>query len=293
MRRRIQNNAGEESGEEGNGSKIHDEELVHPRIHTRHNYVSGRMRERKSRHRRHRRRPHPRPPRPRCLRTPNTLNQGESTTLTWQTTNATDVSIDGIGPVEASGTRQVTPTDSTTYHLVAKGAGGTQDATARVTVNAAPRHRRQPRSNLTEEQLFAQNVKDIYFDYDKDDIRAERARLVAGRCAVPAAACQHPHHGRRTLRRARLDRIQPGPRHQSRRRREECADPGRSRLAIASRPSATAKRSRSAPNRTKAAGSKTAAAISCTKNSELRVGDGRPCPVHSRQQTFEHPIGQL
>src|ERR1039458_3937239 len=53
---------------------------------------------------------------------PNTINQGQSTTLTWQTTNATDVSIDGIGPVDASGSRQVTPSDSATYHLVAKGA---------------------------------------------------------------------------------------------------------------------------------------------------------------------------
>jgi peptidoglycan-associated lipoprotein len=69
---------------------------------------------------------------------PNTVDPGQSTTLTWQTTNATDVSIDGIGPVDPSGSRQVTPADSTTYHLVAKGAGGTQDATARVTVNPAP-----------------------------------------------------------------------------------------------------------------------------------------------------------
>src|SRR5271157_4872619 len=69
---------------------------------------------------------------------PNTLDQGQSTTLSWQTTNATSVSIDGIGPVDPSGSRQVTPAESTTYHLVAKGPGGTQDATARVTVNAAP-----------------------------------------------------------------------------------------------------------------------------------------------------------
>jgi peptidoglycan-associated lipoprotein len=103
---------------------------------------------------------------------PNTINQGQSTTLTWQTTNATDVSIDGIGPVDASGSRQVTPSDSATYHLVAKGAGGTQDATARVTVNAAPAPPPQTTTNATEEELFAQNVKDIYFDYDKYDIRA-------------------------------------------------------------------------------------------------------------------------
>ena len=110
---------------------------------------------------------------------PNTLNQGEATTLTWQTTNATEVSIDGIGAVEASGTRQVTPTDSTTYHLVAKGAGGTQDATARVTVNAAPAPP-PTTTNLTEEQLFSQNVKDIYFDYDKSDIRSSEQGSLQG-----------------------------------------------------------------------------------------------------------------
>src|SRR6202041_1088164 len=102
---------------------------------------------------------------------PNTINQGETTTLTWQTSNATDVSIDGIGPVEPSGSRQASPADSITYHLVAKGSGGTQDATARVTVNAAPAPP-PVTSNATEEELFSQNVKDIYFDYDKYDVRS-------------------------------------------------------------------------------------------------------------------------
>ena len=110
---------------------------------------------------------------------PNTIDPGQSTTLTWQTTNATDVSIDGIGPVDISGSRQVTPADSTTYHLVAKGTGGTQDATARVTVNQAPAPP-PAASNATEEQLFAQNVKDVYFDYDKYDIRAADQGAVQG-----------------------------------------------------------------------------------------------------------------
>jgi peptidoglycan-associated lipoprotein len=92
--------------------------------------------------------------------------------LTWETTNATDVSVDTIGPVDPSGSRQVTPSDSTTYHLVAKGAGGTQDATARVTVNAAAAPPPEPAMNLTEQELFEHNVKDVYFDYDKYDIRA-------------------------------------------------------------------------------------------------------------------------
>ena len=110
---------------------------------------------------------------------PNTLDPGQSTTLTWQTSNATDVSIEGIGPVDVSGSRQVTPAESTTYHLVAKGTGGTQDATARVTVNAAPAPPPQT-SNATEEQLFAQNVKDVYFDYDKYDVRAADQGAVQG-----------------------------------------------------------------------------------------------------------------
>ena len=103
---------------------------------------------------------------------PNTVDAGQPTTLTWQTTNATDVSIDGIGPVDMSGSRQVTPVDSTTYHLVAKGTGGTQDATARVTVNPAAAPPPVATSNATEEELFARNVKDIFFDYDKYDVRS-------------------------------------------------------------------------------------------------------------------------
>jgi peptidoglycan-associated lipoprotein len=97
-----------------------------------------------------------------------------STTLTWQTTNATDVSIDGIGAVQPNGSQQVTPADSTTYHLMAKGAGGTQEATARVTVNAPPPPPPPPQPSASEEELFAQNVKDVYFDYDSDTIRPEQ-----------------------------------------------------------------------------------------------------------------------
>ena len=53
---------------------------------------------------------------------PDTIQQGQPATLSWQTSNATDVSIDGIGAVQPSGSQQVTPTDSTTYHLTAKGS---------------------------------------------------------------------------------------------------------------------------------------------------------------------------
>src|SRR5262249_4289903 len=103
---------------------------------------------------------------------PNTIDKGQSTTLTWETTNATDMSIDTIGSVQASGSQSVSPAQSTTYTLTAKGPGGTQTATARVTVNAPSPP--PPPPSATEEELFSQNVKDIYFDYDKSDIRTDQ-----------------------------------------------------------------------------------------------------------------------
>jgi peptidoglycan-associated lipoprotein len=109
---------------------------------------------------------------------PNSIEKGQSTSLTWQTTNATDVSIDGIGAVQPSGSQQVTPADSTTYHLMAKGAGGTQEATARVTVTTPPPP--PPPPSATEEELFARNVRDVFFDYDKSDIRADQQSALQG-----------------------------------------------------------------------------------------------------------------
>jgi peptidoglycan-associated lipoprotein len=105
---------------------------------------------------------------------PDTIQKGQSSTLSWQTSNATDVSIDGIGAVQASGSQQVSPGDSTTYHLVAKGSGGTQDATTRLTVSPAPMAEAPPSASPSEEDLFGQTVKDVYFDYDKSDIRGDQ-----------------------------------------------------------------------------------------------------------------------
>src|ERR1700758_2727583 len=133
--------------------------------------------------------PPPPPPAPTASLSanPNSIDKGMSTTLTWQTTMATDVSIDGIGAVQPNGSQQVTPSDSTTYPLTAKGAGGTQQATARVTVNAPPPP--PPPPSATEEELFSQNVKDIYFDYDRSEIRPDQQSALQGDIAFLK---QHP-----------------------------------------------------------------------------------------------------
>ena len=109
---------------------------------------------------------------------PSTIQAGQSASLTWQTSDATDVSIDGIGAVQPNGSQSVSPSESTTYHLAAKGSGGTQEATARLTVTPASAPPPPPTTNVTDEQLFSQNVKDVYFDYDKADVRGDQQSSV-------------------------------------------------------------------------------------------------------------------
>jgi peptidoglycan-associated lipoprotein len=120
--------------------------------------------------------PPPAPPAPTASISvnPASIQAGQSASLTWQTTNATDVSIDGIGAVQANGSQSVSPTDSMSYHIVAKGAGGSVDATARLTVASAPPPPPAAASGPSEEELFSQNVKDIYFDYDQSGMRADQ-----------------------------------------------------------------------------------------------------------------------
>jgi peptidoglycan-associated lipoprotein len=103
--------------------------------------------------------------------TPSAVERGQATTLTWTTQNASTVNIDGIGVVSTSGSKKVSPADSTTYQLQAKGPGGDAEASARVTVTAPPVVQAP---SLSEEELFDRNVKDVFFDYDKYAIRPDQ-----------------------------------------------------------------------------------------------------------------------
>ena len=69
--------------------------------------------------------------------TPSTINAGDSAILQWDTSDATAVFIEpDIGYVALSGSRAVTPTDSTTYVLSASNAAST--VTSSVTLNVNP-----------------------------------------------------------------------------------------------------------------------------------------------------------
>ena len=125
---------------------------------------------------------------------PLAIDLGGSLTLSWKTTNATTVSIDGIGPVSASGTQSVSPSNSTNFHLVATGDGGTADANVRVTVRvpAAPANTGASTnldSDMGSDAAFHAAVQDVYFDYDSYDLRPD-----AQTNATQAAAylTQHP-----------------------------------------------------------------------------------------------------
>jgi peptidoglycan-associated lipoprotein len=105
--------------------------------------------------------------------TPTEVTAGESVVLTWSTTNASSASISGIGDVQTSGTRTVTPAESTDYNLAATGPGGTANATVHVSVTAPPPVAPAPANTMSEEEMFKSNVQDIFFDYDKYDIRED------------------------------------------------------------------------------------------------------------------------
>jgi hypothetical protein len=59
-----------------------------------------------------------------CYASPATIIVGESTTLNWQTVNATSVNISGVGSEAANGSVVVTPTANTTYTFTATGPNG-------------------------------------------------------------------------------------------------------------------------------------------------------------------------
>jgi peptidoglycan-associated lipoprotein len=103
---------------------------------------------------------------------PTSVNSGQSSTLSWSSTNATDLDIQpGVGKVSPQGSTPVTPTESTTYTITASGPGGSATATAHVDVNAPPPAAPAPSPTVSE--LFDQNVRDAFFDLDKSDIRPD------------------------------------------------------------------------------------------------------------------------
>jgi peptidoglycan-associated lipoprotein len=112
---------------------------------------------------------------------PATIDLGQSVVLNWRSQNATNVTIEGIGEVNLNGTQTVSPSNSTNFHLTAKGEGGTTEANVRVTVRVpvAPTAPPAVTADMGSEAAFHQNVKDIFFDYDSFDLRPDATTSTA------------------------------------------------------------------------------------------------------------------
>jgi peptidoglycan-associated lipoprotein len=125
---------------------------------------------------------------------PVVIDLGQTVVLNWRTQYATSVSIDGIGQVNPNGTQTVSPSNSTNFHLVAKGDGGTTEANVRVTVRvpAAPEAIAstggQTGSSVSDADFHAA-VKDLFFDYDSFDLRPDAQTSVS---QAAAFLVQHP-----------------------------------------------------------------------------------------------------
>jgi subtilisin family serine protease len=82
--------------------------------------------------------PPPSPPTVSLQANPASISAGGSATLTWNSTNATQLSISpGVGSVGPQGSTTIQPTSSTTYTISASGPGGSTSASASVTVKSA------------------------------------------------------------------------------------------------------------------------------------------------------------
>ena len=105
---------------------------------------------------------------------PSSIERGKSATLKWSSQNATSASLnEGVGAVPTSGSREVFPTQSTTYQITAKGAGGEDTATTRVTVRVPPPPEPQEPERDFKEEFTKSNIEDAFFDYDQSDLRAD------------------------------------------------------------------------------------------------------------------------
>jgi peptidoglycan-associated lipoprotein len=123
--------------------------------------------------------PEPEPPRiTEFSAEPAMIERGQSSFLRWSVDNANIVSIEpGIGTVESTGSRQVFPSETTTYTLRASGPGGETSGSTTVTVTAPPPPAPSPApARVSLSERLASEVRDAYFDFDRFNIR-EDARV--------------------------------------------------------------------------------------------------------------------
>lgn len=108
---------------------------------------------------------------------PSTIRRGQESVLTWASTNADSVVIDGgVGNVGSSGTVRIAPFESSTYTVTAAGSGGRAKASARVTVSMGGID--QGDIVATDVQALQRAIQDglvqpVFFNYDSADLSSD------------------------------------------------------------------------------------------------------------------------
>ncbi len=128
---------------------------------------------------------------------PSSITAGQSATLSWAVENADSVSISGgVGAVQPTGSANVSPASTTTYRLTASGPGGTTERSVTLSVSAPPPPPRVETPTVTKSLTDMVNsmLSDVYFDYDKSDIREDsRATLTKNAEALKQIFAAHPN----------------------------------------------------------------------------------------------------
>lgn len=118
---------------------------------------------------------------------PSTIERGQASSLRWEVTGAETASINqglgvigtaapgGASPAVISGNRSVFPSNTTTYTLTASNSGGSVSETVTVNVTAppAPTPAPTPAPKATFGERIARDIQDVYFDFDKSDVRED------------------------------------------------------------------------------------------------------------------------
>jgi peptidoglycan-associated lipoprotein len=114
---------------------------------------------------------------------PASILRGEKALLTWSSEGGTSARLaPAIGVVNLRGSREVSPSQDTTYTLTVEGAGGVTTATARVSI--VSNELSAGRSNVTSEDLgvpfdsMVGRIRDVFFDYDQAGLRPEMEQVL-------------------------------------------------------------------------------------------------------------------
>ncbi len=113
---------------------------------------------------------------------PTSIHAGDSVELSWTTTDATTVTIQGLGTVPPTGKKTISIEASMTFRLIAKGDGGTSQDAVTITVAAAQEPEppvQKPVVALSDADLFKANVQDAYFNFDDYSLTEEAKATLA------------------------------------------------------------------------------------------------------------------